>query len=328
MPANLPPKYFAVEQTYREAKTPQEKMAALKEMLAIVPKHKGTEKLQAELKRKIARLKDELQSGSSGKKGFSLYVEREGAGQVALVGPPNSGKSLLLKTLTHAHPDVADYPFTTRFPQPGMVFFEDVPIQLVDLPPVASGYFESWVAGIIRTADALVLMLDAAAADPLSDFEALEQVLGERKIQLVREEPEFVEHPSIKPVRTLLALNKMDLPAAASNANALTELLGARFPVVKISAKTGIGLSEFREALFNRLDVVRVYSKRPGHDPDFQRPFVFKRGATLLDFARAVHKDFVEKLRYAQVWGHGRFEGQRITRDYILKDKDVVELHI
>ncbi len=328
MPANLPPKYFAAEQTYREAKTPQEKMAALKEMLAIVPKHKGTEKLQAELKRKIARLKEELQSGSHGKKGFSLYVEREGAGQVALVGPPNSGKSLLLSKLSHAHPEVADYPFTTRFPQPGMVFFEDVPIQVIDLPPVASGYFESWVAGIIRTADALALVLDAAAPDPLRDFKALEKVLDERKIRLVREEPEFVEHPSIKPVRTLLVLNKLDLPGASDNANALLELLGARFPAVPVSAKMGTGLSELKEALFKRLDVVRVYSKRPGHEPDFQRPFVFRRGATLLDFARAVHKDFVEKLRYARVWGHGRFEGQRIMHDYILQDKDVIELHI
>jgi len=328
VPANLPPKYFSAEAAFRTAKTPQEKIAALKEMLAIIPKHKGTEKLQAELKRKIARLKEELQRGSSTKKGFSLYVEREGAGQVALVGPPNSGKSLLLKQSTHAHPEVADYPFTTRLPQPGMVFFEDVPIQLVDLPPVAPGYFENWVAGILRTADALALIVDASGSNPLEDLEAVERLLGERKIQLVREEPEFVEHPSVKPIRTVLVLNKMDAPGAQENAEVLEELYRHRFPVVRVSAREALGLQEFRRALFELLQVVRVYSKRPGHEPDLQKPFIFRSGATLNDFARAIHKDFAEKLRYARVWGHGRFEGQRITHEYILKDKDVIELHM
>jgi hypothetical protein len=160
MPANLPPQYHEAEKRYRAAKTPVEKIQALQEMLAIIPKHKGTDHLVGDLKRRMARHQAEAQKKGAGGKGFSLYIDREGVGQAVLVGLPNVGKSLLLNRLTHARSEVADYPFTTRHPHPGMVEFENVQIQLVDLPPVSPEHTDLWVFSLIRNADIVLLVVD------------------------------------------------------------------------------------------------------------------------------------------------------------------------
>src|SRR5262249_60084863 len=128
----------------------------------LLPKHKGTEKLQSDLKQKISRAKDEIEGAKSGgkKTGMSHRVQREGAGQVALVGGPNAGKSALLAALTHAHPEVAPYPFTTRVPLPGMMPFEDVQVQLVDTPAITAEHAESFMPNLVRGADGVLFVAD------------------------------------------------------------------------------------------------------------------------------------------------------------------------
>ena len=329
MPANLPPQYFEAEQRYREARTVPEKLEALKQMLAIMPKHKGTEKLQAELKRKIARLKEEAHRGrKGGARGYTTYVEKEGAGQVTLAGLPNTGKSRILASLTHASPEVADYPFTTRRPQPGMMPFEDIQIQLVDLPPLSREYMESWVTGIVRVSDAVLLVVNLASGEVLEELDEAVAILAEHKIKAVDRVLETNPYASVAEKRTLVVGTHLDLPGARENAEVLHELLRDRFPFQPVSLETGEGLEELRRAVFELLELVRVYSKPPGKEPDRTRPFVFRRGATLVDFAAAVHKDFVERLRFARVWGPNKFEGQRVNREYVLEDGDVIELHL
>jgi len=329
MPANLPPQYLEAEKRFREARTPQEKIEALKQMLALIPKHKGTEKLQAEIKRKIARFKNELQKKSKHeKRGFFYSVEKEGAGQVVVIGPPNVGKSQLVATLTRALPQIADYPFTTRIPQPGMMPYENVQIQLVDLPPIAPDYTENWVFGIIRTADAALLLVDLGSEEVLDQIETTLEQLKNRKIYLVTELPSNLSDPSMAYKRALLVGNKLDLPGAPECLEVLKELYGQKFPVLGISAKEGQYLDELKERVFRMLKIVRVYSKPPGKEADRSRPFVFKEGSNLLDFAEAIHQDFAERLKYARVWGPEKFDGQRVNRDYILMDGDVIELHI
>ncbi len=330
MPANLTPQYLAAEERFKQAKDDREKMKALKEMLAYIPKHKGTEKLQADIKRKIARLKDEMDvKKTKGGHRFSYSVEREGAAQVVVVGPPNVGKSRLISTLTDTNLEVADYPYTTRIFQPAMMPYEDIQIQLVDLPPVSEEFVENWISSIIRIADMMIIVVDASREDLLEQLETTLSILERFKIKAEG----LISDKSLDPIhwsslKTLLVANKLDLPGAQDNFPILEEFYQGKFKLIPVSALAKTNLEVVREKIVQSLQIIRVYSKRPGHEADLNRPFTFQKGNTLLDFAKAVHKDFAEKLKFARVWGNHVFGGQRINKDYILHDKDIIELHI
>jgi len=325
MPANLSPEYLDAEKHFKSAKTTEDKVEALEEMLATIPRHKGTEKMQADLKRRLSKLRAEQARRPTSRAGIIHRVEKEGAGQVALAGPPNSGKSLLVQRLTHALPEVADYPFTTRVPVPGMMPFEDVQIQLVDLPPVHPDFPESWLYQIIRNADATLLVVDLSDPDLLEDLDTTLGQLAQAKVQVSSED--LPEAPGWLRKRTLLAANKIDASGAQDDFEILSELYGARFPMVRVSALTGDGLEQLRQAVFDLLEVIRVYTKAPGKKLERTAPYILKRGSRLIDLAGHVHHDFLEQLKYARLWGHGKFEGQMVNRDHLLEDKDVVELH-
>ena len=323
MPANLTPEYMAADKKFKAAATPRDKLAALEEMLATIPKHKGTEKMQADLKRRIAKLRNEVQQRKKGAaRGKPFYqIDKEGAGQIVLIGGPNAGKSMLLAALTNAEPEVADYPFTTRAPQPGMCTYENVQFQMVDLPPIAPEFAEGWLYGIIRTADAAVLVVDLAADDLLSDTSAVLDQLGAANIRLAPGAPDV---PGEK--RAFAVANKLDVHGAGDRLAMLREFLG-QLPVLPVSAVAGTGLDSLREQMFELLDVIRVYSKPPGKKVDLSAPFILRRGATVLDAADAIHKDFVAKLKYARLWGGETYQGQMVGRDHVLKDGDILELH-
>jgi len=330
MPANLTPQYIAAEERYKAAKDDREKMKALKEMMANIPKHKGTEKLQGEIKRKIARLKGEMDVGKiKGGHRFSFSVEREGAAQITVVGPPNVGKSMLINSLTSIQLEVADYPFTTRMFHPAMMPYQDVQIQLVDLPAISEQYMENWLPSLIRISDMMLLVVDLCCDDLLEQMETTLSILERFKIfaqgSIDQEMPDQINWASIK---TVVIANKADLPAAAANFLILEEFYKDRFQIIPVSALNKTNLDSIKQAIIEQLKIIRVYSKRPGHDAEFWHPFTFHSGDTLLDFAKAVHKDFAEKLKFARVWGQTVFDGQRVNRDYLLQDKDVIELHI
>ena len=325
MPANLTPEYLEAERRFKSAKTTEEKIAALEEMQATIPRHKGTEKMQADLKRRLSKLRTEHAKRPVSRAGIIHRVEKEGAGQVTLVGPPSSGKSLLLRRLTHATPEVADYPFTTRGPLPGMMMFEDVQIQLVDLPPVHPDFPESWLYQIIRNADGALLVVDLSDPDLLEDLETALAQLANAKVQLGQ--GELPNAPGWLGKKTLLIANKMEASGALENLEILTELYGARFRMLPVSAQTGEGLEQLRQSVFELLEIIRIYTKAPGKKLERAAPYVLKRGSRLIDLAAHVHHDFLSQLKYARVWGHGKFEGQMVNRDYALEDKDVVELH-
>jgi uncharacterized protein len=325
MPANLTPDYLEADRRFKSAKSTEEKLEALEEMQATLPKHKGTEKMQADIKRRLAKLRNEQSKRPASRVGLIYKVDKEGAGQVALVGPPNGGKSALVRALTHATPEVADYPFTTRTPQPGMMAFEDIQFQLVDLPPLHPELHESWVYQIIRNADAALLIVDLSDPDLLEDLETTLTELVKAKVHLGRgPAPEFAGWLE---KRTLLVGNKRDLGGTEEDLEILRDLYGARFELLAVSAETGEGLEVLRHTVFEMLDLVRVYTKAPGHKLEKTAPYVLRRGSHLIDLAATVHHDFVAQLKYARVWGHGKFEGQMVNRDYVLADKDVIELH-
>ena len=326
MPANLPPAYFEAEAAYRQASTPAEKIEALQAMLAVMPKHKGTDHLKADLRARIARLSQEA-TRRSGPSRTQLYsVRKEGAGQVGLVGPPNVGKSQLLAALTDAAPRVAPYPYTTQLPQPAMMPFENVNVQLVDLPPIGEQATHAWMRPIIRQADLLLLVVDLSE-DPLTD---LESILAE--LEAVRVEPVAAIGPEVEGSlvvqrRAMVVANKLDAPGAADVCELLLEVVDGRWPTLAVSATTGQGLEELRRLVFDRLEIVRVYTKAPNRPPDMSKPVVLRIGSTLEDLAEELHVSFSGRVRYAQVWGSGKFQGQRVSRTYVPQDGDVVELY-
>jgi len=323
MPANLTPDYLAADRKFKEATTPPQRLAALEEMLATIPKHKGTEKMQADLKRRIAKLRTETQRKKGAARARPFYhVEREGAGQVALVGAPNAGKSSLLAALTNATPEVADYPFSTRVPLSGMAAFEDVQIQLVDLPPITPES-EGWLYAIIRGADGALVIVDLAAADVLESTEQLMTLLAAANIELVA--PERPRDARAVPAAFVAA--KLDAPGAPAALEVFKDLYGQRLPVLPISAEQEVNLDELRRLTFGMLEKIRVYSKKPGKKPDLTVPYILQRGTSVLAAAAVVHKDFAERLRYARLWRHGEIEGQMIGRDHTLEDGDILELH-
>lgn len=326
MPANLTPAYYEAEKRYRAAVSPEEKIAALEEMLRVMPKHKGTEKLQADLRSRISKLKRQPRKKGA-TRGPSHRIPKEGAGQIALVGPPNSGKSSLVAALTHAEPEVAPYPLTTREPTPGMMPFQDVAFQLVDLPPVCDEHVESWVWDNIRGADLAWLVL--SVRKPLEGLELVERLLAEKALGLVPWSAESPDEPrpgwTYKP--TLMVVTGMDRPGARGDLEAFEELVAAGWPKVATSSETREGFDELGRRTFEALGVIRVYSKEPGKDPDLERPFTLPRGATVAALARKIHKDLEQDFRFARIWGESAYDGQRVPDNHVLEEGDVVEIH-
>lgn len=374
MPANLPPAYKEAERAFRRSKTVPEKMEALQQMLAIMPKHKGTDHLRADLRARMAKLEDEASRRPVGARAVVGYVRKEGAGQVALIGPPNAGKSRLLAALTDAKPKIGEYPFTTQLPQPAMMPYEDVHVQLVDLPPVIAHGMPAWLRPLLKQADVLSLVVDLSA-DPLAQMAALLWELHQMGIVPVAASfadpgpeagrqgagtgsdyvvlstqhaaraspptpdgrhqardgvPTPDEVPPATPKRVLVAANKLDAP----DANVAWELLlleyGERLPLCAISTATGAGLNVLREAIFRALDVVRVYTRAREQKVEEARradPIVLRRGSIVEDVAMNIHKDLAQRLRFAEIWGSGKFAGQRVGRDFAVQDGDVVELY-
>ncbi len=329
MPANLPPQYLKVEAEYKRASAPEERLEKLRELFRLLPKHKGTEKLQSDLKQKISQLKEEQERGKSGsrKAGPSYHVSREGAGQVMLIGAPNAGKSALLAALTQAKPEVAPYPFTTRAPQPGIMMWQDVPVQVVDLPAIAPEFMPPWVPGIIRAGDAALLLADLSSDDVADATLAVLDRLSAAHTELVGELPHDVHDESIRHLKSLVAATKLDAAGAADRLEVVREWFGPRFPVEAVSIETGQGLESLRTATYHLLGAMRVYTKAPGRPAERTKPITLPLGSTVLDLAREIHRDFEQTLQSARVWGSSLFDGQQVGRDHELHDGDLVELH-
>lgn len=330
MAANLTPQYLEAEAEYKKAKTAEERLACLKKMFTLVPKHKASEKLQADLKTKMSEAREEIEHEKKHPKkaGVSYKIPKQGAGQVVAVGAPNAGKSRLLTRLTRATPEVAPYPFTTREPHAGMMDWEDVRVQLIDTPPITADYLEGYLSSMVRVADAALLLVDLGDDDGPFAAEAALERLAQTKTVLVGQKPRQIEDPSVETIKTMLVANKIDLPGAAERLEIVRELFGPRFPVHVISAELGTGVEELRNAIYSFLNVIRVYTKQPGKPPDLASPFTCPAGSTLIEMAGLVHRDFTEGLKSARIWGTGVFDGQTVKRDHVLHDKDIVELHM
>jgi ribosome-interacting GTPase 1 len=328
MPTNLPPEAIDAERRYRAAKSVTEKIACLEEYISLIPKHKGTDKLRADLRRRLSKLK----ASSQGRKGISRHksafrVVKEGAGQVVVVGPANVGKSALVAALTNAAPEVADFPFTTWKPTPGMMLVENVQIQLVDTPPLDRGFVEPELLNLIRRSDLILLVVDLQA-DPVQQLEDTIAFLQEHRILPLRLKDRYPEQRLLTFKPLLVLANKSDDEDSEENFEIFRQLLEDDWPLLPVSAATGRNLEHLKRVVFERLEIIRIYSQAPGKEPDFSTPFILRKGGTVEEFARNIHQDFFEKLKSARVWGSAAYDGQMVQRDYVLHDGDVVELRI
>lgn len=328
MPTNLPTEYFEVEKEYKAAETPSERIRLLEELISTVPKHKGTDKLRADLRRRLSKLKSaSKKSKSKGRHDSAWRFDREGARQVVIIGPANVGKSALVTALTNATPEVADYPFTTRMPTPGMMIQGDVQIQLIDTPALDQEYIDPEFFDLVRRADVIVIVLDLQTY-PDTQLKQTLQVLKQHRIVPISHQHHCDESSRmvVKPI--VVVANKSDDDASEELFFIFCELLEEDWACIPISATTGRNLDRLKKAIFRELAIIRVYSKPPGQEPDFSTPFVLEYGSTIEQFAEKVHKDFVNNLKAARVWGSAIHDGQLVGRDYILEDGDVVELRI
>jgi small GTP-binding protein len=328
MPTNLPPEYYKVEQRYRAAESDSEKADLLEEMLSTIPKHKGTDKLRADLRRKLSKLKAASQAKKKvGKQASAYSIDREGAGQVIVIGHANVGKSSLVAALTNADPEVADFPFSTWKPSPGMMPIDNIQVQLIDTPPLNRDFLESEFMDLIRRSDLILLMVDLQA-EPITQLEQSAALLEEYRIVPAHRIEEYPEDSRLTFVPVLILVNKVDDETYDEDYEAFRELCGEECPMLPLSIKTLRNIDGLKKSIFNLLDIIRVYSKIPGKEPDLSAPFVLEKNETVEGFARKVHLDFYEKLKAARIWGTGVYDGQMVGRDHVLHDGDVVELRI
>ncbi|MFT7638983.1 MAG: ribosome-interacting GTPase 1 [Pirellulaceae bacterium] len=333
MPANLTIKYHKAEQAYRQATSPEEELRCLQVMLRDLPKHKGTDKLQANLKQKISRLKKEMEAAQSSKTGPSKTgpskkIPRQGAGRVIIIGGPNAGKSQLLASMTRATPEIAPYPYSTREPNVGMMPWEDVSIQLIDTPPITADIMDPNTQGLIRGSDLVLLVADLGADEGIDQLQELLARLANTKTSLATETYLSPTDVGCSFTKTFFVANKCDLPDSIDRLALLHEYCEIEFDEFIVSAQQQVNLDSLRAAIFGGLDVVRVYTKLPNEkEPDYEKPFTLKRGGTLQDVAELIHKDIADNLKGARVWGETVHDGAMVRADYELSDKDVVEIH-
>ncbi len=331
MPANLTPQYLEAEQKYRSARTPQEKLEALELMLREIPKHKGTDKLQAELKRKISeQRKSSSEKGS--KKTVSYSVDSHGNQQVVVIGPANGGKSKLVSQLTGADLKVADYPYTTRMPQPAMMKYEDIVIQIVDTPAISEEHCDPWMGSIIRSANAILLVADLTDDNIVKNLNFIFEFLEKQKIYLTEVNQE-ISLPEDKRTdvdtyqNTLMVGNKKEIDVSEIVLELLKEEYKTKWNVFPVSASTGDNLDALKHKIFETLDIIRIIPKPPGKKPDFSSPIILRKGSDVWDLADSIHHDLAKNLKSAKIWNCKDYlDGQRIPIDYILQDKNIVEL--
>jgi ribosome-interacting GTPase 1 len=327
MPANLTPQYSKAEEAYRKAQTPEERVACLEQMLQLIPKHKGTEKLQADLKSRLKDAREDVQTEKKAKVGKSYRIPRQGAGTVVLIGGPNAGKSRIVAELTNAHPEVAPYPFTTREPQPGMMPWEDATVQLIDTPPITEHHIEPYLTGFVRGADLVLLCLDGSSDDAPEQTAAVYEQLRSRKTLLDDHSGFDEEDYAIVHVRTFLVVTRGDNPDVATRVELFRELVAAPLETHLIELDHPESVAALRDTIYHALDVIRVYTKKPGKPAEYDAPYIIPSGGTVEDLAAKVHRDIAAALKFAKVWGTSAHDGQTVGREHVLADRDLVELH-
>ncbi|MEM2058663.1 MAG: TGS domain-containing protein [Thermoproteota archaeon] len=385
MPTNLPAEAKAKWLKALDAKDPHEKLQALQEFLSAVPQHKGTEKLRAQVRAKIAALKREIEERKSKRSGGGpkIFIEKEGDAQIVVLSITGAGRSSLLNRLTNAKPEISSRKFTTLKPVPGMYIYDGVMYQLIEAPPLIEGSAdgEAWgsiLMTLVRNADGVILLLDATS-NVMEQYKLIVEELERAGVTVKKPKARVdVERVSgggmqvvlngrlisctLDDVKKLIAsykifnckvtingdatlddieeailggkvykpaiivINKTDLPYNIEDVELLKREANP-LPVIGVSCATGFGLQIIGQALFNQLELIRIYTKEPWEERPSSRPLVMKRGSTVQDVAERIHSKLAKNLKHAKVWGPSvKYPGEKVGRDHLLSDGDIVEL--
>ena len=342
MPANLTPQYQKAEREFRRAQALPEQIDCLQRMLQLIPKHKGTERLQASLKTRLREARLQLAAASNSSRGGQQFrLPRQGAGRIVVIGAANCGKSRLLSELTRATPEVSPWPFTTREPMPGMLICNDVQIQLIDTPPITSGHLEPWMLNLVRTADAALLLLNGSSDDSVQETRQVITELESRKTRLSTvsgfDENDF----AVLRVPTQVVVTHAADPDSQLRLQMFQELCDTALPVVSLDFDVDrlSSISDrppehelasrdyLMQCTYQLLNIVRVFTRRPGHEPDLRDPIPLPVGATVEYLALHLHEELFARLTSARVWHHQSAESLTVGRQFVLTDADIVELH-
>ncbi|MBI1979033.1 MAG: 50S ribosome-binding GTPase [Candidatus Aenigmarchaeota archaeon] len=293
MPVNAGPEYFAAERRYSEARTTEQKIDALHEMLRTVPKHKGTENLRADLRKRLSKFRKELVIEKRKSHKPKAVIRKEGAAQVCIIGMTNSGKSTLLNSLTNAHVEIAEYPYTTKEPKVGMMFHNDLQFQLIEIPST----FNQESLGLLHSCDLIVMVLDSM------------QNADKQKTELMQ----------------ILKTNRLDRKKIIFAKNK-SKVCGLDQSIVCIDAQSKVGMDELKEKIWKSLNLIKIYAKSPRKPKDIPA-LALEKGSTVEDLAKEIHKDFVKTFKFARIYNSTKFSGKKVGLEYKLHDNDVVEIH-
>src|SRR3989344_21449 len=316
MPVNPGYEYLLAEWEYNKAQTLQEKLRAAEKMMATVPKHKSSENLVQNIQQRITRLKTQLEKekAQAKGKGKQIAVKKEGAAQIAIVGVTNSGKSSFLAKITNAKPIISGYEFTTGKPEVGILDYEGLKLQLVEIPAITENFMARSKGpahmGIIRNADLVILLL---RENPEKEFNLLIKELDRGSVKL--NSAKFKSDVVIF-TNGIIIING-DKKFKANN-----------FDLINFNVKKENDVNKIRNLIWKNLNIIHVFTKTPGKKKEFP-PISLKKGSKVLDLAENVHKDFVKRFRFARIWGKSAIhQAQQVGLNHLLQDGDVVELHL
>jgi hypothetical protein len=298
MPINAHPDFIIAEREYAEAHSLEEKIDKLKKMISCAPSHKGAEKLRAQLRARLKTFLEKKEKNRKTGKTSKVGIKKEGM-QAAIIGKTNTGKSSLLAKLTNASPKIAEYQFSTKKPHLGTLFFEGANIQLIDLPPIESEYFER---GLANTSDTILISITS-----------LEQ------IREIEKDLDKATH------KRIIVFTKSDLLSEEEKRKINATLCSKKYNFVIASSQTGEGIEEIKNKLFESFEKIRVYTKEPGKEKS-KKPIVLERESKVRDVAEKILKGFSKKVKETKIWGpSSKFPGQKIGLSHRLMDLDVVE---
>jgi len=344
MPVNAPVEYFKAEEKFLSARSRDEKIKYLEEMIRLLPKHKSSENVLRNLRKKLAKLRSQQEKKAVSKPKF--VIKKEGAGQVCLMGLTNSGKSTLLKQLTNVDVEIANYAYTTKEPVVGMMRYEDVQIQLIEIPST----FTNDVMSVVRNCDGIVFVLDGEK-NLDEQKQRLLEIMQNSKIK-INEKPKDIKiekktlggieirggyriRGSIDDVKQILLASGYSNCLVIVNENvdiedimdAMDRSLVYKNAVYLVTKRKDIDFERIKEEIWSMLSLIRIYTKSPGKSPE-KNPITLPVGSCVRDAASMIHKDFLSRFKFARVWGKSvKFNSQKVGLDHVLADKDILEIH-